>query len=261
MTGLEHLDTRAPFALVALLRTSEFDGASRPDQVMHQLETAIAVGLIGVGERLPPERELAAQLGVTMLQIRHALATLRDRGLIETRRGRGGGSIVCDTSAVSREEVERRLRERSTEELRDLGDLSGSLAGAAARFAAARADGPEIDRLELLASQFREAESVQDLRRADSRFHIGLAIAAQSRRLATATVQIQGELAPLLWAPSDVGVDTTDAATAHAAILEAITDGDEFRAQETAIAHGAHETELLIEARLELMMNRALDGR
>ncbi len=57
------------------------------------------------------------------------------------------------------------------------------------------------------------------------------------------------------------GVDTTDAATAHAAILEAITDGDEFRAQETAIAHGAHETELLIEARLELMMNRALDGR
>ncbi len=58
VTGLEHLDTRAPFALVALLRTSEFDGASRPDQVMHQLETAIAVGLIGVGERLPPSGNL-----------------------------------------------------------------------------------------------------------------------------------------------------------------------------------------------------------
>jgi DNA-binding FadR family transcriptional regulator len=254
MTGLEFLDNRAPFALVGLLRTSEFEGASRPDQVTHQIETAIAVGLIGAGERLPPERQLATQLGATMLQIRQSLATLRKRGLIETRRGRGGGSVVCDTSAVSRSEVDRRLRERSTEELRDLGDLAASLAGSAARFAAARAEEPEHDRLLLLARQFQDAENVLDLRRADSRFHIGLAIAAQSRRLTTALVQVQGEMAPLLWAPRDDLVDTTEAVSAHAQIVEAIAAGDEYRAQEAAVAHGTRETELLVDARFEVLL-------
>lgn len=254
MTDIEFLDNRASFALVGLLRTSEFEGTSRPDQVTHQIETAIAVGLINAGERLPPERQLASQLGATMLQIRQSLATLRERGLIETRRGRGGGSVVCDSSAVSRGEVDRRLRERSTEELRDLGDLATSLASSAARFAAARAEEPENERLALLARQFEDADNVMDLRRADSRFHIGLAIAAQSRRLTTAIVQVQGEMAPLLWVPCDKLADTTEAAAAHAQIIEAIAAGDEQSAQEAALAHGTRETELLVDNRFEVLL-------
>lgn len=246
------------FTLVAVLRTSEFEGGGRAEQVAHQLETAIAVGLIGRGERLPPERDLAHQLGVSMAQVRQALASLRDRGVISTRRGRGGGSVVCDASVVSGAEVERRLRERSTEELRDLGDLAGSVTAASARLSAARADGPDLRRLHDLAARFEGATDAEGLRRADSRFHIGLAVAAQSQRLTTATVQVQGELAPLLWAPVGRPLPRADIARQHAGILEALAEGDELRAQALALEHSAYETEVLIDAHLEIVLRSGI---
>lgn len=246
-----------PFSLVAQLRTNEATGADRAEQVVHQLETAIAVGLIGYGERLPPERELAAQLGVAVLTLRTALASLRDRGFIQTRRGRGGGSAVYDAGVVTEKERRRRLRERSTEELRDLGDLSGSIAAASARLAAARSDGADQLRLQNLADSFGAALTPQERRRADSRFHIGVAVAAQSNRLATATVQVQGEIAPLLWASDPAGqlFAWEEAVEDHAAMIAAIAAGDEQAAQAAALDHCARETEALIDAHLEFVMS------
>ncbi|WP_051897832.1 FadR/GntR family transcriptional regulator [Sciscionella sediminilitoris] len=243
-----------PFTLVAQLRTSEFDGGNRAEQVATQLETAIAVGLIGDGERLPPEPSLAAQLGVTMLNVRQALAMLRDRGLVETRRGRGGGSVVRDTNVVSAAEAERRLRERSTEALRDLGDLAGSAGAAAARLAAARADQPDITRLRNLVGQLEAADGPQQRRRADSRFHIELAVAAQSRRLTTATVQIAGERAPLLWTRPEAERYVPDVVKAHNRLVDAVADTDEQLAQGLAIEHNDQVTEWLIDTHLDLVL-------
>ena len=56
--------------------------------------TAVAVGEYLPGARLPPERELAGLLGVARVTVRGALARLVERGLLETRRGRGGGTFV-----------------------------------------------------------------------------------------------------------------------------------------------------------------------
>lgn len=244
------------FSLVAHLRTNEANGPDRADQIAHQLETAIAVGLIGYGEMLPAERELAAQFGVAVLTLRAALASLRDRGFIQTKRGRGGGSVVCDAGVVTEKERRRRLRERSTEDLRDLGDLSGSIGAAAARLAAARSDHADQTRFQSLADDFRSATSPQDRRKADSRFHIGLAVAAQSNRLTTVTVQVQGELAPLLWASDPAGqlFEFEQAEADHAAILAAIVDGDEAAAQAAALRHCLHETEAVINTHLDLVM-------
>jgi len=58
------------------------------------LRRAILSGEIGAGERLPPERELAAQFGVSRLTLRAALATLDATGLISVRQG--SGYIVRD---------------------------------------------------------------------------------------------------------------------------------------------------------------------
>ncbi len=60
----------------------------------HALRRAILRGELAVGERLPPERELAAQFGVSRLTLRAALATLDAAGLISVRHG--SGSIVRD---------------------------------------------------------------------------------------------------------------------------------------------------------------------
>ena len=75
-------------------RVAERTTESRVDEVEDRLVTAVAVGEYLPGSRLPPERELAALLGVARVTVRGALARLVDRGLLETRRGRGGGTFV-----------------------------------------------------------------------------------------------------------------------------------------------------------------------
>lgn len=57
--------------------------------VANHLAARIAAGELQPGERLTPERELAAEYGVAYLTIRRAMQELRERGLIVTVHGRG----------------------------------------------------------------------------------------------------------------------------------------------------------------------------
>jgi DNA-binding transcriptional regulator YhcF (GntR family) len=59
------------------------------EQVAGEIRRAIAEGEAKVGERLPPARDLAAELGVNRNTVLRALRQLRDEGLLEFRRGRG----------------------------------------------------------------------------------------------------------------------------------------------------------------------------
>lgn len=230
----------------------------RAEQVAAQLETAISVGLVRAGVRLPSERDLSEQLGVTVLQLRQALALLRDRGAITTRRGRGGGSFVADASAASGAQVAARLRDLSTDQLRDLGDLSTTITGGAAQLAAERADASEVARLRLLAETLATARTAEELRLADSRFHIALAAAAQSRRLTATTVQVRGELSPLLWFPIDGQLPTQAALDHHSALVDAIGRGDADEAVRCGRRHGQQETQHIIQAHLAQVLAQVL---
>src|SRR5579872_545361 len=64
------------------------------EQTVRRLGEAIGLGLIEVGERLPPEAELATRLAIAPMTLREALRILREAGYLETRRGRGGGTFV-----------------------------------------------------------------------------------------------------------------------------------------------------------------------
>lgn len=60
-----------------------------------EIEEAIAAGRLGPGDRLPPERALAAAHGVSRMTVRQALDVLADRGLLRRAVGRNGGSFVA----------------------------------------------------------------------------------------------------------------------------------------------------------------------
>ena len=66
----------------------------RAELVETRLLRAISSGDFIEGDRLPSENELAQLFGVAVVTVREALGSLRHRGVIETRRGRNGGSFV-----------------------------------------------------------------------------------------------------------------------------------------------------------------------
>lgn len=227
------------------------DASALADGVVRQLETALTVGLINDGDKLPPEIELAAEMGVSTVTLRQALSVLRNKGVIETRRGRGGGSYVRDSSAFSLQQVEQQLRTKSIDLLRDLGDAGAAAAGAAARLAALRSLPEDVERLQRFADEFTAAKQSDVCRRADSRFHIEIGVAAQSPRLTLLIVQLQGETAPLLWAPGTG--PTEEAVQEHARIVEAIRTRDAFRAFTLAVEHCDREARVLIDQHLRLV--------
>lgn len=67
------------------------DGA---EEALERILHVVRLGLVAVGERLPSERELAELLGVSRVTLRRVLKVLQDQGLVESRRGRYGGTFV-----------------------------------------------------------------------------------------------------------------------------------------------------------------------
>src|SRR5215472_5566896 len=115
---------------------SPLAAAGRVDEVVQRVSHAIQLGLFVDGEQLPPETEFAAQLGVSAMTLREALAVLRQQGLVETRRGRTGGTFVRRPSSPPLHDLRSRLLGMTVSTLRDLADEQFAVSGAAARLAA-----------------------------------------------------------------------------------------------------------------------------
>ncbi|WP_051706915.1 FadR/GntR family transcriptional regulator [Nocardioides aequoreus] len=223
------------------------DGAGRSAAVVRRLGSAIALGIIEDGEQLPAEQQLAASLNVATVTLREALADLRSRGLVSTRRGRGGGSFVRADDDALAELARGRLAELSTADLRELGDLRVAVGGTSARLAAVRASASELAALRGLVDRVAAARDGSEQRRLEGRYHIALAASTQSVRLTTQEIELQSELGQVLWgssrSPAEVATDTA----AHHAVLDAVEARDAALARDLAEEHLDRVTVRLIE--------------
>jgi GntR family transcriptional repressor for pyruvate dehydrogenase complex len=71
------------------------------EQVARQLQDMIASGTLEEGSRLPPERELAENFGVSRTAIREAIKVLSTRGLVEVLPGKGSFVTTLNSEAIS----------------------------------------------------------------------------------------------------------------------------------------------------------------
>ena len=227
------------------------DAGGRAETVARRLSQAITLGLLLDGERLPAENHLAGQFGVSPVTLREALATLRTMGLVETRRGRRGGSFVRAPEDTQPAHLERPLRLLSLHELRDIGDHRAAVAGAAAKLAAERALGSDLATLREYAARLPNASTLTDRRRADARIHIEIAAVAQSPRLTQEEMDLWSEVGDLVWLPvTDDQVLTVIGE--HEALVDAIESQQPDRARQIAERHVLAETERLLALRLAL---------
>lgn len=194
------MSTPVSVATPSRLRTAAFapiGEEGRADMVVSRLVQAISVGAFTEGERLPSENELSALLGVAVLTVREALSELRYRGLIETRRGRNGGSFVRQSQAAVEAVNALELVERSRVSLADLGVHYEVIAAACAEFACLRAMPEELEIIEGILLEARRLPAFAWRRRV-TEVQLELASLSQSVRLTTEHVRLQTEFTPML---------------------------------------------------------------
>ncbi len=204
--------------------------------IVRRIGEAIGSGVLAPGEQLPSELELATMLVVAPMTLRQAIAILREAGMVETRRGKNGGTFVSANVVGALAARSRRL---DRQWLREVSDWRRAVSGEAAALAAERTDADQLAELDRLAdAATRQAdESFPAFRLADSRFHLAVAEASGSPRLATAETAIQAELGEML-AAIPAPVRARRASTGgHEPILAAIHDRDPIAAREATLRH------------------------
>ena len=215
------------------------DPHGRVAEVERRLAEAIDVGVFGEGEQLPSESELSARLGVATVTLREALAGLRRTGLVETRRGRHGGTFVRGRSDAR---LLDRLAALGVDELRDLADHRTAVAATVAELAAVRASDPDLERLEEHVERLAGATGAVERRAADERFHVELAATTRSLRLTRAEMELQAEAGPLVW----LVADPARALAGLLGVLAAVRARRPRAARERMTAHLAAELDALI---------------
>lgn len=223
----------------------------RAEAVTRRLRDAIVLGVLGDGEQLPSEVDLAEALGVAPVTARESLQTLRDLGLVTTRRGRGGGSFVRAPANPDALLIRTRLAELSLVDIRDFGDFYTSIAGAAAALAAERAAEEDLARLREVG--VRRAMDPGGSRRAEAQFHLEVAAATQSARMTQEELRLQAEFGPLLWLAmaSEDGRERSEGD--HAGIVDAIAAGDRALARDLTEDHVGRAINSVVRVRLELV--------
>lgn len=163
------------------------------EETVERLGTAIRAGILPAGSQLPAERSLANQLGISRSTLRHALTALVQSGHLVSLRGRRGGTFVTERPPLTG----RNGKTLGAEAWAVL-DYRVAIETGATVLAAERGSEQQCDRLMSLVNEMAAAEDFDHYRRADMRFHIGIAEAAQSPRLVSAMTELQGQMSGLI---------------------------------------------------------------
>jgi GntR family transcriptional repressor for pyruvate dehydrogenase complex len=221
---------------------------SAADVVVAQLTRAIELGRLLPGDQLPPERELAVQLGISRVTLRSALRELEEAVLLErVRRGSGGGALVIAAGSTSVTDAgHRALRDQ----LEETYEFRVACESAAAELAAARRTEADLAQLEQAIEDLRGELTPGRFRAADSSFHLAVAEAAGNRLLREAVEDARAAM----FRPLDaIRFELVIASTVdhHRRIFDAIVARDPDGARKSIIDH-------MREAQQELLLALAI---
>ena len=163
------------------------------EETVDRLGTAIRLGSLAPGSRLPSERELAEQLAISRSTLRQAITALVESGHLTSVRGRSGGTFVVP---------EPPLAEASAgplpDDWRQTLDLRIAIETGVVALAAERADEERLQIMRDAVARMDAATEFDEYRRADVRFHIAIAQATGVPRLVALATEVQAEVTELV---------------------------------------------------------------
>lgn len=205
---------------------------------VEQLATAIRLGVYPLGSTLPSERELAERMHISRATLREAIVALRAADLVETRRGRGGGTIVTmKPQTPSARKAARTTPAQRADWLDALEFRRVVEPGAAHQLASAPLDDRDRARLEAAHQAVATATSRARHRQADSRFHLTLASLTGSPRTLEAVTSVQASLHEMLSAIPVLDANIAHSDAQHATLVRAVLAGRADQARRTMEEH------------------------
>lgn len=212
------------------------------ESCVEQLGTAIRLGVYPRGSTLPSERDLAVRLNVSRATLREAMAAMREAGLVETTRGRGGGTVVTlrprTPSARAAARISPDTRQAWLDSLVFRRVVEPGAAYVAAQQAAEGAlSADQGARLEAALAEVAAADRPAEHRQADSRFHLTLATVSGSSQLVEAVTAAQSSLHEMLLAIPVLEANIAHSDRQHAAVVRAVLGGKPDRARRVMEEH------------------------
>jgi DNA-binding FadR family transcriptional regulator len=206
------------------------------EETVERLLRIIKLGIIPLGERLPPERELANRLGVSRVTLREAIRSLQQAGYVEPRRGRFGGTFVLY-----------RPRPSTAEARRIAGVLGGSLEdaltfrrvlepGVAEAVAQRQISKVQESTLRGRLSEV-EAAPMTTYRQADARLHLTIAELTGSPMVTRAVAEARMLLNDLLDAIPPLDPPIAHSNEQHSALVRALLAHNERQARKVMEEH------------------------
>lgn len=215
-------------------------------EVVHQIETQILEGRLRPGDRLPGERQLAEQLGVSRASVREALRVLEALEFIRSRTGTGEGSgsivVTQPTAGGAMSSMLRIHVGLSHFTMSEVIETRTVIEAWAARMAARRAGAAELEKLTQILERMEDPSlSRWDFNELDTEFHVGVAETSGNGLVTYFMHAIRDAVRFEMVAAFDRFPDWQKVAQGlrqeHAAVLHAISVRDEEAAARTVENH------------------------
>ena len=213
--------------------------SSLSQQIADKLEELILSGRLSPGDRLPPERDLARQLGVSRPTLREAIHLLQDRGFLEQRQGDGTYLTGMHSDQLYRS-VQRLFvsANRPYEELVSIREMfEPVVAGVAARHA--KPENTEAVQQAIWASQ-KPGITAEEYAQAVMNIHRAIIEATQNKMLVALfrpVLDLMLKTTGLMFVRLHRSTDNLTGPDEHQQILDCIKDG---RAEDAAAAMRHH---------------------
>jgi GntR family transcriptional repressor for pyruvate dehydrogenase complex len=202
--------------------------------VVDRIRLALHMGTYLPGERLPSERAIAEQLGVSRVTVREALRVLQGEHYLRTSRGATGGAVVLQLDEPI-DDLRRRMAKRLPE-FEAIIDFRLAVECAAARLAARNRTQEHIDHAAQAINELAHSKDLASFRRADGAFHLVIADASGNRLLHRA---IQGARAAMFLQLDtiDLHLSQKSSSREHRRVLAAIVNQRPQAAERAMAAH------------------------
>ncbi|MFI8292703.1 FadR/GntR family transcriptional regulator [Streptomyces sp. NPDC085614] len=205
------------------------------EEALEQILQVVRLGLVPGGERLPAERELAERMGISRVTLREVLKVLQEQGLVESRRGRYGGTFVLHRPQTADEaELRRRIASVDMEDALRFREVLE--VGAAGLCAAHGLTDEEAARLRTALAATHDAP-LADYRRQDTLLHLTLAELSGSPTLTAQYAAVRATVNDLLDCIPLLVRNLEHSQHQHTALVEAVLDGDADAAREVMREH------------------------